>query len=103
VIRMVGIAGFALLTAHAASAGTPACPPNGLSVNQHSYSTIVTIIPGCLSDPTDIGIAIAILTRQITDAHLQQNPNQSYVAVEEVLVESFVSEILEPSVPAPAN
>ena len=61
------------------------------------------IVPSCLGDPEDIGIAVAEIARIILDAHQTAFPNQSYVAVEEVLVESFVSEILEPSVPAPAN
>lgn len=91
------------LVANAAGATTPDCPPAGLRVDEHALSTVVTIVPTCLTDPTDVGIALAEIARLITDAHLLQNPNQSYVAVEEVLVESFVSEILEPSVPAPAN
>jgi hypothetical protein len=102
-MRPVGIAGLVVLAAQAANATTPACPPNGLHIDSQDFSTVITIVPGCLNDPADIGVAIAVLTRQITDAHLQQNPKQSYVAVEEVLVESFVSEILEPSVLAPAN
>ena len=101
-IRYAGIVGLALV-ASAANATTPACPPNGLLIDLQDHSTIVTIVPGCLGDTEDLGVAIAVLTRQIADAHVLQNPKQNYVAVEEVLVESFVSEILEPSVPAPAN
>jgi hypothetical protein len=102
-MRLAGIVGCALVAANAANATTPLCPPNGLLIDHQDFSTVVTIVPGCLSDTADLGVAIAELTRQIADAHLLQNPKQSYVAVEEVLVESFVSEILEPSVPAPAN
>lgn len=101
-IRVAGILGLTVV-ANAATATTPDCPPAGLRVDQQEFSTVVTIVPACLTDPTDVGIALAEIARQITEAHLLQNPKQSYVAVEEVLVESFVSEILEPSVPAPAN
>jgi hypothetical protein len=102
VIKAAGILGV-MAAASAAHATTPACPPAGLRLDVQDFSQIVTVVPNCLGDPTDVGIALAEIARIILDAHQDQNPDQSYVAVEEVLVESFVSEILEPSVPAPAN
>lgn len=101
-IRLAGMIGV-LGLATAASATTPACPPDGLRIDHQDAATVVTIIPGCLSDPEDLGVAMAELTRQIADAHLVQNPRQGYGPVEEVLVESYVSEILAPSVSAVAQ
>ncbi len=101
-IKAVGILGV-LVAANAVHATTPACPPAGLRLDVQNFAQTVTIVPACLADPTDVGIALAEIARIIIDAHQDQNPDKSYVAVEEVLVESFVSEILEPSVPAPAN
>lgn len=101
-IRAVGIATLAM-AGSAAYATTPACPPAGLRVDTQAFTQTVTIVHDCLNDPTDVGIALAEIARIVIDAHQQQFPNKSYAAVEEVLVESFVSEILEPSVPAPAN
>ena len=92
-----------MVAAFPAYATTPACPPAGLQLDTQNAAQIITILPGCLGDPTDVGVALAEIARIVIDAHQQANPNRSYAAVEEVLVESFVSEILEPSVPAPAN
>ncbi len=97
-IRLVGIVG-AFLTADFAAANGLACPPDGIMYSLETEPNFV-IIPECLGDPEDIGKALGFLARHIIEVHQQQNPDQSYVAVEEVLVESFVSEILEPSVPA---
>jgi len=99
VIRLAGILGLGLL-ATAASATTPACPPAGLRIDAQEFTQTITIVNGCLGDAEDVGIALAEIARQIIEAHQAQFPEQSYAAVEEVLVESFVSEILEPSVPA---
>ncbi|MEL6572283.1 MAG: hypothetical protein AAFQ64_11515 [Pseudomonadota bacterium] len=98
-IRLAGIAGVGML-ATAASATTPACPPAGLRLDVQEFTQTITIVNDCLGDAEDVGIALAEIARQILEAHQSQFPDQSYVAVEEVLVESFVSEILAPSVPA---
>lgn len=100
-IRQAGILGTTLLASQAAANGL-GCPPSGIMYSIEAEPNVV-IIPECLSDPEDIGKTLGFLARHIIEIHQQQNPNNSYAAVEEVLVESFVSEILEPSVPAPAN
>jgi hypothetical protein len=101
-IRLVGILGFSVM-AQPAMATEPVCPPVGLYYEVEDVQQILRIVPSCLGDPEDVGKALAVIARIVIDAHQDAFPNQSYVAVEEVLVESFVSEILEPSVPAPAN
>ena len=88
------------MLATAASATTPTCPPAGLRMDAQEFTQTVTIINDCLGDAEDVGIALAEIARHILEAHQAQFPDQSNVAVEEVLVESFVSEILAPSVPA---
>lgn len=101
-IRALGILALTV-AAQPAAATEPVCPPIGLYFEREDVQQVVRIVPSCLGDPSDIGIAMAEIARHVLDAHQEAFPNQSYVAVEEVLVESFVSEILEPSVPAPAN
>lgn len=104
VIRLAGMIAGLGLVATAARAQMPAdCPPNGLRIERGDQSHTVEIIIGCLSDPEDLGRAMALMTREVAYLHIEQNLRQSYVAVEEVLVESYVSEILEPSVPAPGQ
>ena len=101
-IRQAGIlSGLAVATSAAAT--EPVCPPIGLSYEQTDAQQVLRIMPSCLGDPEDIGVAMAEIARRVIAAHQSAFPNNSYAAVEEVLVESFVSEILEPSVPAPAN
>ncbi len=101
-MRLVGILGVTLLATESA-ATTPACPPAGLRLEAQAATQTITIVEGCLGDAADVGVALAEIARQILEAHQRQFPDQSYGPVEEVLVESFVSEILEPSVPALAN
>lgn len=103
-MRLAGMIAGLGLVASAASAQMPTdCPPNGLLIERGDHSHTVGIIIGCLSDPEDLGRAMALMTREVAYLHIEQNLRQSYVAVEEVLVESYVSEILEPSVPAPGQ
>ena len=101
-MKLVGTLGVCVL-AQPAMATEPVCPPVGLYYEVEDAQQVLRIVPSCLGDPEDIGIAMAVIARIVIDAHQDAFPNQSYVAVEEVLVESFVSEILEPSVPTPAN
>lgn len=101
-IKTVGILALGVV-AQPAMATEPVCPPIGLYFEQEDVQQVLRIVPSCLGDPEDIGVAMAVIARRVIDAHQDAFPNHSYVAIEEVLVESFVSEILEPSVPAPAN
>mgnify|MGYP001951435125 CR=1 FL=1 len=60
-MRLAGMIAGLGLVATAASAQMPAdCPPNGLRIERGDQSHTVEIIIGCLSDPEDLGRAMAL-------------------------------------------
>jgi hypothetical protein len=79
-------------------ASAMACDRAPLQVVADAEMPITVIIdPACLSDPTDTGIILAELAIQLTQAHLAADARADFIATREVLVETFVSEILEPT------
>lgn len=101
---MIRLAGILTIVVAVPAAATPSCPPFGITSEVSAERTVITLDHACLTDPTDTGITLAQIAREMVDTHLSLDKNETYVSVEEVLVESFVSEILVPSDPtAPAN
>ncbi|MEJ6398051.1 hypothetical protein [Yoonia sp. 208BN28-4] len=89
------------LTAAALPAAALACDRAPLQVVDMADKPItLTIDPACLTDPTDTGVIMADLAIQLTEAHLAADTRADFTAVREVIVETFVSEILEPTLSA---
>jgi len=107
VIWRAGLSGVLLMAAQTAIAHQPVCPPIGPYFKQDAAQQVLRIIPGCLGHPDDVGVAMGDISGIVVDAVVVQtpaaNPTANDAAAAEILVESFVSEILTPTVSAPAN
>jgi hypothetical protein len=98
VIQALGIAATVVAGCPAAAV---ACERAPLQLVSDAETPITVIIdPACLSDPTDTGIILADLAIQLTEAHLAADARADFISTREVLVETFVSEILEPTLAA---
>lgn len=90
----------ATLAVIASTVQADACARGPMIADITTNPVTVTIDPTCLTDPEDTGVVMADLAQTLIAAHLAADPTANEAAVWEVIAETFVHEILDPTRPA---